>query len=90
MPSNSYPIIAREGWLLLVLVAAIALLMKLYSLTAGLVLLGLFTGLLILFRDPMRPVPSGQVTRTFARVLLPMPIGGSPLARLSSMELRVS
>lgn len=58
MPTNSYPIIAREGWSLLLLVAAIAFLVKLYSPATGLVILGLLGVLLILFRDPQRPVPS--------------------------------
>ena len=72
MPSNSYPIIAREGWSLLILVAAIALLVKFYSLTAGVVLLGLLGVLLVLFRDPPRSVPSapaGLVSPIHGRVV---------------------
>lgn len=72
MPSNSYPIIAREGWPLLILVAVIALLLKLYSLMAGLSLLLLLAGLMILLRDPPRTVPSvpsGLVSPVHGRVV---------------------
>lgn len=72
MPSNSYPIIAREGWPLLILIASLALLLKLYSLTAGFVILGLFAVLLVLFRDPMRVIPSapsGLVSPIHGRVV---------------------
>lgn len=71
MPSNSYPIIAREGWSLLILVAAIAFLVKLYSLAAGVVLLVLLGGLVFLLRDPPRTVPSvpsGLVSPVHGRV----------------------
>lgn len=94
MPSNSYPIIAREGWSLLILVAAIALLMKLYSLIAGLILLGLFTVLLVLFRDPMRlvpSVPSGLVSPIHGRVVFINQTHDSWLDRPSThMRLRMS
>ncbi|MCS3903903.1 phosphatidylserine decarboxylase [Methylohalomonas lacus] len=59
MPSNSYPIIAREGWFYVVLIAAVALLVKIYvSLAAGIGLLALLAILLVLLRDPPRSVPS--------------------------------
>lgn len=95
MPSNNYPIIAREGWSYIVLIAAIALLVKLYiSITAGFVVLGLLAVLLVLLRDPPRPVPaapSGLVSPIHGRVIAINHIDDSWLKRPSThIRLRMS
>ena len=94
MPSNTYPIVAREGWSLLIFVAATALLVKFYSLIAGVVLLGLLGVLLILFRDPPRPVPSapaGLVSPIHGRVTMIHQVHDHWLERPAThMRLRMS
>ena len=59
MPSNYYPFIAREAWLVLVVILAIAFLAKFFSTP---ILFPLFLIILLvaiyLFRDPHRDIPS--------------------------------
>ncbi|MEX2515829.1 MAG: phosphatidylserine decarboxylase [Gammaproteobacteria bacterium] len=73
MPSNSYPIIAREGWPTLILLAVIALIAKLtLGLVAGGILLVLMLLVMILLRDPPRAVPAiplGVVSPLHGRVI---------------------
>ncbi len=62
MPSNRYPIIAKEGWLILLIVALLGLyllykFMPSYSMPVWLILLGL----LYLLRDPKRIIPSSPL-----------------------------
>jgi len=59
MPSNRYPIIAKEGWLILLIVALLGLFllnqfMPEYSIPVWIILLGL----IYLLRDPHRIIPS--------------------------------
>lgn len=59
MPSNTYPIIAREGWYLLGILVVLTVLVYLkigISVTLPLIVLVCIT--LFLFRDPIRTVPS--------------------------------
>ena len=58
MPSNSYPFIAKEGWLVLFLLASLSFVLYLnaYDIWAA-VLFGLMVLGLILFRDPPRAIP---------------------------------
>jgi len=94
MPSNSYPIIAREGWWLLVLVGVLALLLKMYSVMAGLAILAVFGVLVVLFRDPPRPVPSvpaGLVSPVHGRVVSINHVTDTWLKRSSThIRLRMS
>lgn len=73
MPSNTYPIIAREGWPVLILLVALALLVKIYiSLVAGFVILAVAILLVLLLRDPQRSIPSapaGLVSPIHGRVV---------------------
>lgn len=62
MPSNRYPIIAREGWLMLLIVATIGVFLVLeftpsFSIPVWIILLGL----IYLFRDPYRIIPSSPL-----------------------------
>ncbi len=59
MPSNRYPIIAREGWLILLIVAILGLILlnqflPAYSIPVWITLVGL----IYLLRDPHRIIPS--------------------------------
>jgi len=59
MPSNRYPIIAKEGWLILLIVVLLGLFLlnqfvPAYSIPVWIILLGL----IYLLRDPYRTVPS--------------------------------
>lgn len=59
MPSNYYPFIARETWLILIIIFGIVLLAKFFS---TILLFSLFLAILLiaiyLFRDPHREIPS--------------------------------
>ncbi len=59
MPSNRYPFIAKEGWLLLFVLAGLALLaFNFISSTIALILTTVFCFFLFLLRDPQRTIPS--------------------------------
>ncbi len=59
MPSNSYPYIAREGWLILFILASLFFLAYAYiSPLLGCLLLALFLLFIFLFRDPPKLIPS--------------------------------
>ena len=62
MPSNRYPIIAKEGWLILLIVVLLGLFllyrsMPSYSIPVWIILLGL----IYLLRDPQRIIPSSPL-----------------------------
>ena len=62
MPSNTYPIIAREGWLpagLLILLLVIAV--YLHGITVTLITAALLLVFLFLVRDPIQDVPSSPL-----------------------------
>jgi len=59
MPSNRYPFIAKEGWLLLFVLAGLVLLaFNFISSIIALVLAIIFCFFLFLLRDPQRTIPS--------------------------------
>lgn len=59
MPSNSYPLIAKEGWLLLFVLASLVLLaFNFISTTIAFILVTVFCFFLFLLRDPQRIIPS--------------------------------
>ncbi len=59
MPSNTYPIIAREGWLILFLLACLYLISHLFiSDSLAFLFFLVFVVSLYSFRDPSRPIPS--------------------------------
>jgi phosphatidylserine decarboxylase len=59
MPSNSYPFIAKEGWLLLFVLAGLVLLaFNFISTTIAFILVTVFCFFLYLLRDPQRTIPS--------------------------------
>ena len=59
MPSNYYPFIAREAWLVLIVIFSIVLFAKIFF-TGSVFIFLLFVLLisLFLFRDPRRKIPS--------------------------------
>ena len=58
MPSNRYPLIAKEGWLVLMLLASLYLVAEIFiSSSLALIFLLLFLFAIILFRDPFRIIP---------------------------------
>ena len=61
MLAYRYPIIAREGWAWIAVVAAAALLVQIILGWAALPLWGLTLLLLFLFRDPTRKIPSSPL-----------------------------
>lgn len=62
MLSNRYPIIAREGWILLMILIIIGILLAMkYTLIQSTPAWGLFVILLFLFRDPSRRIPSSPL-----------------------------
>lgn len=62
MPTNTYPIIAREGWVALVLLGAVVVLVNaFFGLLPALAFAALMLALLFLFRDPPRSVPSNPL-----------------------------
>jgi len=59
MPSNIHPFIAKEGWLLLFVLAGLALLaFNFISTTIAFILAAVFCLFLFLLRDPQRTIPS--------------------------------
>ena len=59
MPSNSHPFIAKEGWLLLFVLAVLVLLaFNFISSTIAFILTTVFCIFLFLLRDPQRTIPS--------------------------------
>jgi len=59
MPSNSHPFIAKEGWLLLFVLAGLVLLaFNFVSSTIAFILATVFCIFLFLLRDPQRTIPS--------------------------------
>lgn len=59
MPSNRYPFIAKEGWLLLFVLASLVLLaFNFISTTIAFILVTVFCFSLYLLRDPQRTIPS--------------------------------
>ena len=59
MPSNSHPFIAKEGWLLLFVLAGLVFLAFNYiSSTIAFILVTVFCIFLFLLRDPQRTIPS--------------------------------
>lgn len=59
MPSNSYPLIAREGWLILFVLASLFFGAYAYiDVLTALIFLALFLTFLFLFRDPPKVIPS--------------------------------
>lgn len=59
MPSNSYPFIAKEGWLPLFVLAGLVLLAFYYfSISIVVILAFIFCFFLFLLRDPQRTIPS--------------------------------
>lgn len=59
MPSNRYPFIAKEGWLLLFVLAGLVLVAFNYSSSSiAVVLVVIFCLFLFLLRDPQRNIPS--------------------------------
>ncbi len=90
-----HPVIAREGWLLLALVAGLAVAAwAVVGIGLGLPLLGVTAGLLYLFRDPARQVPAaplGVVSPADGRVLAVDRLESSPLPGPAwRIRLRVS
>ena len=59
MPTNSYPFIAKEGWLLLFMLAGLVLVAFYYiSSSIAVILAIIFCLFLFLLRDPQRTIPS--------------------------------
>jgi phosphatidylserine decarboxylase len=59
MPSNRHPFIAKEGWLLLLVLASLAFLaFNFISTTIAVILATVFCIFLFLLRDPQRTIPS--------------------------------
>ncbi len=59
MPSNRYPFIAKEGWLLLIVLAGLVLLaFNFINTTIAFILVTVFCFFLFLLRDPQRTIPS--------------------------------
>jgi hypothetical protein len=59
MPSNRYPFIAKEGWLLLFVLASLVLLaFNFISNTLAFILVTVFCFFLFLLRDPQRTILS--------------------------------
>lgn len=62
MPSNRYPVIAKEGWLLLLIVIIVGVvLMSKFNLIQSLPVWAIVIALLYMFRDPYRNIPASPL-----------------------------